>query len=72
MIWLFIARRIVLLYAEALNALDRTPEAVTELNRTRTRAGENPYYVSDFVSSDEVLDAILDERQKEFLGEGKR
>lgn len=63
---------IVLLYAEALNALDRTPEAITELNRTRTRAGENPYYVSDFVSSDEVLDAILDERQKEFLGEGKR
>ena len=63
---------IVLLYAEALNALDRTPEAITELNRTRTRSGENPFYASDFVSSDEILDAILEERQKEFVGEGKR
>jgi hypothetical protein len=63
---------IVLLYAEALNALDRTPEAITELNRTRTRSGENPFYTSDFVSSNEILDAILEERQKEFVGEGKR
>ena len=33
---------------------------------------ENPFYTSDFVSSNEILDAILEERQKEFVGEGKR
>jgi len=63
---------IVLLYAEALNAIDRKADAVNALNITRVRAGESAYLVTDFLSSDDLLDAILLERQKEFLGEGKR
>ena len=63
---------VVLLYAEALNALGRTQEAINELNKTRVRAGNLAFSVSDFSSQDQILDAILVERQKEFVGEGKR
>ncbi len=63
---------IILLYAEALNALGRTNDAITELNRTRTRAGNDPFFTEDFTDSEMLLDAILAERQKEFVGEGKR
>lgn len=63
---------VVLLYAEALNALGRTQEAVNELNKTRVRAGNQPFSVSDFTSEAQILDAIVAERQKEFVGEGKR
>ncbi|MDU1891545.1 MAG: RagB/SusD family nutrient uptake outer membrane protein [Dysgonomonas sp.] len=63
---------IVLLYAEALNALGRMEEAVTELNKTYTRAGNPAFSSGDFLSSEELLDAILLERQREFVGEGKR
>lgn len=63
---------VVLLYAEALNSLGRSSEAINELNKTRVRAGNIAYGVNDFNSQDEILDAILDERQKEFVGEGKR
>ncbi|MDR2628045.1 MAG: RagB/SusD family nutrient uptake outer membrane protein [Dysgonamonadaceae bacterium] len=63
---------IVLLYAEALNEIDRTADAIRELNRTRERAGAPAFKASDFTDKREVLDAILKERQKEFLGEGKR
>lgn len=63
---------IVLLYAEALVATDNFSEAVFQLNRIASRAGSTPYHVSDFVSGEELIDAILLERHREFLGEGKR
>lgn len=63
---------VVLLYAEALNAQGRTQEAINELNKTRVRAGNLAFSVNDFVSQDQILDAIIAERQKEFVGEGKR
>jgi hypothetical protein len=63
---------IVLLYAEALNEADRTADAVAELNRTRVRAGAPAFRTSDFTDRRDLLDAILRERRKEFLGEGKR
>ncbi len=63
---------LTLLYAEALNEIDRPADAIAALNRTRTRAGNAAWRTSDFTDKREILDAILDERQKEFLGEGKR
>ncbi|MEI8271755.1 MAG: RagB/SusD family nutrient uptake outer membrane protein [Paludibacter sp.] len=63
---------IVLLYAEALAMTDNFSEAVYQLNKITTRAGNTPYYTSDFISQDELIDAILLERHREFLGEGKR
>lgn len=63
---------VVLLYAEALCQTGRTAEAITELNKTRVRAGNAAFDVSSFATQDELLDAILDERQKEFVAEGKR
>lgn len=62
---------IVLLYAEALAKTDNFSEAVYQLNRITTRAGNAPYFSSDFVNQDELIDAILLERHREFLGEGK-
>lgn len=63
---------VVLMYAEALTALGRTEEAVTELNKTHVRAGNTAFTILSFTDQDALLDAILDERQKEFVGEGKR
>ena len=60
------------MYAEALAMTDNFNEAVYQLNRINTRAGNNPYFAVDFISREEVLDAILLERHREFLGEGKR
>ncbi len=63
---------IVLLYAEALAKTDNFSESVYQLNRITTRAGNAPHYTSDYVNQDELIDAILLERHREFLGEGKR
>lgn len=63
---------IVLLYAEALAMTDNFSESVYQLNKITTRAGNPPYYTTDFVSQDELISAILLERHREFLGEGKR
>ena len=63
---------IVLLYAEALAKTDNFSESVFQLNKISTRAGNSPYYTTDFVSQDELMNAILLERHREFLGEGKR
>lgn len=63
---------IVLLYAEALAMTDNFSEAVFQLNRINTRAGNTAYFTADFVSQEELIDAILLERHREFLGEGKR
>ncbi|NJO68884.1 MAG: RagB/SusD family nutrient uptake outer membrane protein [Bacteroidetes bacterium] len=60
---------IILLKAETLNELGRTPEALVELNSIRTRAGL-PSVAS--VSQSEVRDFILKERYVELCLEGKR
>ncbi len=63
---------IVLLYAEALNELGNPYNAVEQLNITRTRAGNPPYNSTVIGNKDDILKAILNERQREFVGEGKR
>ena len=63
---------VVLLYAEALCMLGRQTDAVVELNRTHMRAGNPQYTIASFASKDELLDAILLERRRELVGEGKR
>lgn len=63
---------ILLLYAEALNELGFSFDAVEALNVTRVRAGNNRYVDTQFSGKDDLLDAILNERQREFVGEGKR
>lgn len=63
---------ILLLRAEAYNQLDNEASAVTILNGVRCRVGLDPYTVDDFNSKDELEMAILDERQFELFGEGKR
>jgi starch-binding outer membrane protein, SusD/RagB family len=60
---------IILLKAEALNELNRTDEAITELNRIRTRAG---LPATTAKAKAEVKDAILKERYIELCAEGKR
>lgn len=62
---------IVLLYAEALNDQGRAYDAVQQLNITRKRAGNAEYnYLT--MSKEQIRDAILNERQREFVAEGKR
>ncbi|TZF83093.1 RagB/SusD family nutrient uptake outer membrane protein [Pedobacter sp. BS3] len=67
---------IYLLYAEALNQLDKPGDAITFLNFIRKRAilASNyvPYTTADFATKEDLEDAILKERQYELLGEGKR
>ncbi len=60
---------VVLLYAEALNENSKTTEAITELNRIRTRAGLPG---TSATTQDEVRQAILDERRLELACEGHR
>lgn len=67
---------IILLRAEALNKLGRYAEALTELNKIRTRAGLPSRLITDYSA---VLDKtyaiesdILLERRFELFGEGKR
>jgi len=65
---------IYLLYAEALNGSNDLPNALKYLNFVRVRAGLPAYENTDpLVSGKEAMeDAILNERQKELFGEGKR
>ena len=67
---------IILLRAEALNKLGRYAEALTELNKIRTRAGLASRKEADYASVTDKTYAIesdiLQERQFELLGEGKR
>ena len=62
---------IVLLRAEAYAANGQFAEAVAELNKTRTRAGLAAYSERNFLTSDDLILAILKERTVEFVGEGK-
>ena len=67
---------ILLLRAEALNKQQRQEEALELLNMIRERAGLSLKTMDDFTNaSDRTLameDAILQERQLELLGEGRR
>lgn len=60
---------VLLMYAEALNELGTTPEALTYLNLIRERAGLDPL---SGLSSQEVTLALERERRVEFLSEGHR
>ena len=67
---------IILLRAEALNKLDRKQEALDELNNIRIRAGLKNRQISEYDGKPDktlaIEDDILQERQFELLGEGKR
>lgn len=65
---------ILTLQAEALarSAGNVTDEAVKLLNRVRTRAGLDPYEISDFGGLESFLDAVLTERGHELYFEGWR
>ena len=63
---------VVLLYAEALNMLGRRVESLEQYNKTRVRAGNVPVDISIITTQTQLSDSILAERQKEFVGEGKR
>lgn len=62
---------LVLLHAEAYAATNQIGKAVTELNKIRTRSGLDALAESDFISSEDAILAILNERTVEFVGEGK-
>jgi hypothetical protein len=63
-----------LLYAECLNELDRTSEAVTAVNTLRQRRFKNAqgYAWSTSLSKDQFRNDILDERMRELCFEGWR
>jgi starch-binding outer membrane protein, SusD/RagB family len=58
---------VLLNYAEALNEVNRSPEAMALVNRIRVRAGLDPK--SEDLAKEEVLDAIFYERRMEFIWE---
>ena len=60
---------VILMYAEALNENDKTEQAITELNKIRTRA-DVPTYSG--LSQTETRDAIAKERRLELAFEGHR
>lgn len=61
-----------LLYAEALNKIGDRTDALKYLNLIHTRAGLKPYVASQFPDDPSMENAILQERQWELFGEGKR
>jgi tetratricopeptide (TPR) repeat protein len=63
---------ILLLRAEALNQLDRKPEAIALLNTIRTRAGLQAREIPATISTRDLETLLLDERQLEFFAEAKR
>ena len=63
---------ILLMRAEALNATGDKTGAFALLNQIRSRANVPTLDEANYASQDDVETAILDERQLELLGEGKR
>jgi hypothetical protein len=64
---------IILLYAETLNELGRSPAEVLDLlDPIRERAGLDPLSEDDLDSQEEVREAIHDERRLELAFEGQR
>jgi len=62
---------IILMKAEALNRLQRTDEAINELNIVRKRAAVSAYKEVKY-QVNEIEGLILDERARELAAEGKR
>ena len=60
------------MYAEALNALDQRTLALPYLNKTRTRAGLDALEAGDVPSKEAFIEALADERGREFALEGHR
>lgn len=60
---------IILIYAEALNELNRTPEAITQLDKIRNRAKLSKLPAKP---QNEVRQYIMDERARELVGEFQR
>jgi starch-binding outer membrane protein, SusD/RagB family len=63
---------VLLTKAEALARLNRLPEAITELNKTRVRAGLAAISATPLPTQTALLDAILAERRLELALEGDR
>jgi hypothetical protein len=63
---------IFLLYAEALNKKGDQTNALKYLNLVHVRAGLKAYTAAQFADQAAMEDAILQERQWELFGEGKR
>lgn len=69
---------IILLRAEAMNALNMHDEAIAEMNKVRLRAGLREKSLFDYldqsfeISKQMIEDDILQERQFELFAEGKR
>ncbi len=62
-----------LLYAECLNELDRTGEAITAVNTLRQRRFKNaPGYAWSGLTKEQFRDEIMDERMRELTFEGWR
>ncbi len=63
----------ILLYAEALNEIGQTPEAVKQVNRIRRRAWENSLPAdkawNEGMSKDKFREEIMTERVRELFGE---
>ena len=62
---------ITLLKAEAYAAIGKFGNAVEELNKIRTRSGLPARVEADFLTAEDLILAILQERTVEFVGEGK-
>lgn len=64
----------VLMYAEALNELGQTPEALTYLNKVRTRAGVRNLedVIGAVPTQEQFRDSMVTERIKELMFEGWR
>ena len=62
----------LLMYAEALNELGNTSEALTYLNRVRERAFNDTDHNFSGLSQNEFRDTVWRERHLEFAQEGKR
>jgi len=63
---------VILLYAEALNANGKSNDAITQLNKIRTRAGLASLDATTLSSSAVINEAIHNERRLELAFEGHR
>lgn len=63
---------IVLLYAEALNEQSDPVKAIQQLNITYKRATGKEFTLAQLLTKDRIAEEILNERRREFVGEGKR
>ena len=62
----------ILLQAEARARMGKWEEALDLVKQIRDRAGLTTATSMDFASEDDIINYILDERQIELVGEGRR